>query len=119
MVKYATDVTERKQAVDVVAKYLDRISKGEIPSKIAETYSGEFNVMKESLNACIDGLAGLVEANQVLQRMAVDDYTQTIHGSYQGVFADVARATSQVNARIQHVTETVKKVSKGDLGRPS
>ena len=116
VVKYATDVTERKIVVDTVAKYLEKIGKGEIPAKIDETYSGDFNVMKNNLNACLDGLGGLVEANQVLQRMAVNDYSQKVQGSYQGIFANVAQAVHGVQSRIDHLKDTIKRVSHGDLG---
>jgi hypothetical protein len=41
--------------LNVAARYVDQISKGEIPEKIAEEYSGDFNTIKNNLNACIDG----------------------------------------------------------------
>ena len=50
----------------VASKFLEHIGKGEIPAKIAEDYNGEFNVLKNNLNACVDGLSGLVETNAVL-----------------------------------------------------
>ena len=70
--------------VNVAADYVDRIGRGEIPEKITDTYNGDFNAIKNSLNACIDGLGGLVEANAVLQRMAVNDYSTTVTGKYPG-----------------------------------
>jgi methyl-accepting chemotaxis protein len=79
----------------VAAKYVDQISKGEIPAKITENYHGDFNTIKNNLNACIDGLGGLLEANQVLKMMASNDYTQRVQGGYQGVFSEVALATNK------------------------
>jgi methyl-accepting chemotaxis protein len=102
--------------LNVSAEYVDRISKGDIPPKITDTYTGDFNEIKNNLNACIDGLGGLVEANAVLQRMAVNDYTKTVEGSYSGIFADVASAVNGTQQRVQHVVGTVKKVAQGDLG---
>jgi methyl-accepting chemotaxis protein len=101
--------------LNVAAKYVDQISKGEVPSKITDNYNGDFNVIKNNLNACIDGLGGLVEANAVLKRMATNDYSKTVEGTYPGVFADVARAVNTVQERIHHVTETVTKIGRGDL----
>jgi methyl-accepting chemotaxis protein len=101
--------------LNVAAEYVDRISKGDIPPKITDTYNGDFNEVKVNLNQCIDGLGGLVEAKAVLQRMANNDYTQTVQGHYQGVFADVAEAVNEVRSRILHVQETVEKISRGDL----
>jgi methyl-accepting chemotaxis protein len=102
--------------LNVAAKHLDQISKGEIPAKVTESYNGDFNAIKNNLNACIDGLGGLQEANVVLKKMALNDYSKRVEGNYVGIFEDVAKAVNQVQDRIHHVTSTVKKVSQGDLG---
>ncbi len=101
--------------LNVAAEYVDRISKGDIPPAITDTYHGDFNEIKTNLNRCIDGLAGLVEANRVLQRLAVNDLTVGVEGQYQGVFAEVARAVNDVRSRVSHVQDTVIKISQGDL----
>jgi len=97
--------------------YVDRISKGDLPPKITEEYKGDFNEIKNSLNACIDGLGGLVEANSVLQRMAVNDYTRNVEGKYVGVFAEVAKAVNATQERVRSVVDAVKLVAHGDLHR--
>ncbi|WP_223923834.1 methyl-accepting chemotaxis protein, partial [Geobacter sp. AOG2] len=86
--------------LNVAAEYVDRIGKGDIPPLITDTYSGDFNEIKVNLNQCINGLQGLVEANQVLQRIAVNDYSLSVEGSYQGIFAEVAKATDAVKERV-------------------
>ena len=100
---------------NVTAEYVDRISKGDIPPKITDAYNGDFNEIKNNLNACIDGLGGLTEANTVLQNMAVNDYRVNVTGQYQGVFAAVAKAVNEVSARVKHVIGTVTNISNGDL----
>ncbi len=48
----------------VTAEYLDRISQGDIPNKITETYQGDFNEMKQNLNGLIEAtneVTGLAE----------------------------------------------------------
>jgi methyl-accepting chemotaxis protein len=101
--------------LNMAANYIDRISKGDVPVKITDTYNGDFNILKNNLNACIDGLGGLVEANTVLQKMAVNDYSLQVDGKYEGVFASVALAVNDVKARIGHIQSTIKDVSQGDL----
>ncbi|HEY3380176.1 MAG TPA: methyl-accepting chemotaxis protein [Vicinamibacterales bacterium] len=101
--------------LNVAAEYVDRIGKGDIPPKIADNYQGDFNELKNNLNACIDGLGGLVESNRVLQRVAVNDLTLKVEGHYQGVFADVARAVNETRERLSLIQTTVVEVSKGDL----
>lgn len=46
--------------LNVSAEYVDRISKGDIPPKITDSYNGDFNEIKNNLNTCIDSLAGLI-----------------------------------------------------------
>ncbi|MBF0318046.1 MAG: MCP four helix bundle domain-containing protein [Nitrospirae bacterium] len=40
--------------LNVAAKHIDQISKGDIPEKITAQYNGEFNDIKENLNALIE-----------------------------------------------------------------
>jgi methyl-accepting chemotaxis protein len=101
--------------LNVAANYVDRISKGDIPAKITDTYHGDFNILKNNLNACIDGLGGLVEANEILEKMAVNDYSCSVDGKYEGVFASVALSVNSVKTRIGHMLSTIKYVSQGDL----
>jgi methyl-accepting chemotaxis protein len=100
----------------VTARYVDRIAKGEIPEKITEEYAGDFNTIKNSLNACVDGLKSLIEANAVLQRMAVNDYSQRIEGHAAGIFGELSQAVNTVHTRVTHVASSVNRISKGDLG---
>jgi methyl-accepting chemotaxis protein len=95
--------------------YVEQFSRGVIPQKITTDYKGDLNVVKDSLNACIDGFAGLVEVNAVLQKMAQNDYSTRVHGQYQGIFAGVADAINLVHERVTVVVTIVKEIAKGDL----
>ena len=101
--------------LNVAADYVDKIGKGVVPAKITASYNGDFNTIKNSLNACIDGLGGLVEADSVLKRMSNNDYTHQVEGKYEGVFATVAQSVNGVKERIDHVIGTIKEISHGDL----
>ncbi|HEY3491053.1 MAG TPA: MCP four helix bundle domain-containing protein [Candidatus Deferrimicrobiaceae bacterium] len=101
--------------LNVAAEYVERIAKGDIPPKITDTYQGDFNEIKNNLNACIDGMGGLVEANGILQRMAVNDYTKKVEGNYQGIFAEVANATNLVRERVKHVVEICENIAEGNF----
>ena len=50
--------------INVTAEYVDRISKGDIPPKITDTYNGDFNEIKNNLNACIDVMNGLLRETE-------------------------------------------------------
>ncbi|MBF0477330.1 MAG: hypothetical protein HQK59_16220, partial [Deltaproteobacteria bacterium] len=58
--KIVKGVNETLDAVigplNVAAKYVDDISKGDIPAKITDQYNGDFNTIKNNLNALIDAL---------------------------------------------------------------
>jgi methyl-accepting chemotaxis protein len=102
------------EPLQVAGELVDRIGKGDIPQKITKTCVGEFDTLKQSLNACIDGLGGLVEANNVLQLMAVNDHTVKVEGHYQGIFAEVRKATNLAQARVRHTTEIIEFLGAGD-----
>jgi methyl-accepting chemotaxis protein len=101
--------------LNVAAEYIDRIAKGDIPPKITDSYSGDFNEIKNNLNQCIDGLGGLVEACDVLKAMTANDYTKKVAGRYQGVFAETAEAVNGVQERVLHVIDTLNHIAIGDL----
>lgn len=101
--------------LNVAADYVDNISKGTIPSKITDKYNGDFNTIKNNLNACIDGLNGLVESNKVLQLMANNDYSKKVEGKYTGVFEEVATATNEVHTRFSNILRVNANIAEGDL----
>ncbi len=100
--------------LNVAAEYVDRISKGEIPQKITDSYNGDFNEIKNNLNNCIDGLQGLVEADAVLHRMTLNDHTKSVEGVYQGVFASIGKAVNEVKDRLLGVTRQINEIALGD-----
>ena len=46
--------------LNAAAEYVDRISKGDIPPKITDSYNGDFNEIKNNLNNCVDNMNLLV-----------------------------------------------------------
>ncbi len=42
--------------LNIAATYVDRISKGDIPEKITDSYNGDFNIIKNNLNLLIDAM---------------------------------------------------------------
>ena len=59
--------------LNVSAEYVDRISKGDMPPKITDTYNGDFNEIKNNLNTCIDAVNALVADAGVLTKAAVEE----------------------------------------------
>jgi len=50
--------------LNVAAEYVDRISKGDIPSKITDNYNGDFNEIKNNLNVLIDAMETITSVAQ-------------------------------------------------------
>ena len=58
--------------LNVSAEYVDRISKGDIPPKITDNYSGDFNEIKNNLNVCIDSIKALSTDVEGLVKHSLD-----------------------------------------------
>ncbi|HEY4788678.1 MAG TPA: methyl-accepting chemotaxis protein, partial [Bacteroidales bacterium] len=57
--------------LNMAADCVDKISKGNIPDKITDHYHGDFNVIKDNLNQCIDAINNLVADAIMLSEDAV------------------------------------------------
>jgi methyl-accepting chemotaxis protein len=99
----------------VAANCVDRLTKGDVHANITETYRGDFSPLMNNLNAWIAGLAGLKQADAVLQKMANNDYSTRVEGNYEGIFGSVARSVNTVHERISHVIDIAQNVSRGNL----
>ena len=102
--------------LQVAADYIERIGRGEIPEPLDADYQGDFNALKNSINACINGLGALIESNAVLQRMAQNDYSRTIEGDYQGVYGEIAAAANEVIDHLTNIQRITLNIAAGDFG---
>lgn len=99
----------------VAADYIQRIGNGEIPAKITTTYHGDFNTIKNNINACIDGLGALEEGNQILAQISINDFSQTIVGNYCGIFAEISQSINRVNSKLVHIMDIINNIANGDM----
>ena len=90
--------------INETAKYIDRISKGDIPEKISEEYHGDFNEIKNSLNTCIDAVGLLVADSKMLSDAAIagDLLKRADAGKHQGDFQKVVEG---INATLDTVVD--------------
>jgi methyl-accepting chemotaxis protein len=101
----------------MTASYLDKIGKGDIPEKITADYRGDFNDIKNSINACVDGLDALVQGNSILRQMSKNNYSETMDGSYVGIYEKMRHSINNVIASVRDTVEVVTGVSNGDLSK--
>ncbi|MBN1691417.1 MAG: cache domain-containing protein [Dehalococcoidia bacterium] len=52
--------------LNMAAEYVDSIGKGATPEKITDEYKGDFNLIKNNLNKCIDALNILVDQTEIV-----------------------------------------------------
>jgi methyl-accepting chemotaxis protein len=107
--------------LNVAADYVDRISRGVIPSKITDTYNGDFNTIKNNLNNCIDNINALIGDAGTLAKAAVDGKLSTRadasrhSGDYRKIVEGVNSTLDSVIGPLNVAAEYVDRISKGDI----
>jgi len=107
--------------LNMAAACVERISRGEIPPKITDEYSGDFNVIKNNLNLCIDSINALVADASLLVDAAVSGRLSTRadsgrhQGDYRKIVEGVNRTLDLVIAPINETSEVLRHVAEGDL----
>ena len=96
------------------ADYLVQIGKGEIPAKVTKECQGDFCSLKNSVNESIDNLGALLEVNDVLQAVAVNDYSKEVKGNYHGIFGKLAEACNIAPEWIRHTINVLGNIAIGD-----
>ena len=84
--------------LNVSAEYIDRISKGDIPPKITDSYNGDFNEIKNNLNACIDSINALVTETGGLIKASADGKldTRADASKHHGAYADIVKGVNEM-----------------------
>lgn len=99
----------------IADQVINRIGKGEIPDKINEAYPGDFNHIKDSINACIDGLGALTEGNMVLGHLRRNDLSKIVEGQYCGIYGEIAESINQVHYQLKGVVGIAEHIAEGNL----
>jgi len=109
------------QPLSVAADYVDRIGRGDIPSKITDTYKGDFNAIKNNLNNCIDNINALVADAGMLVKAAVEGKLATRadaskhQGDYRKIVEGVNQTLDAVIGPLNVAADYVDKISKGAI----
>ena len=107
--------------LNVAANYVDKISKGEIPSRITDNYNGDFNTIKTNLNTCIDAVNALVADAGLLAKAAVEGKLATRadaskhQGDYRKIVQGVNETLDAVIGPLNVAADYVDKISKGEI----
>ncbi|MCD6205817.1 MAG: PAS domain-containing protein, partial [Candidatus Marinimicrobia bacterium] len=107
--------------LNMMAEYVDRISKGDIPEKITDDYKGDFNEVKNNLNQLIDALNGLIDESARLANGAVEGKLDVrgeadkYMGDYGKIIQGVNHTLDAIIGPLNMMAEYVDRVSKGDI----
>ena len=107
--------------LNVAAKYVDQISKGDIPAKITDTYKGDFNEIKNNLNMCIDAVSSLVAEVRTLVKASADGKLTTRaeaakhHGDYRKIVEGVNEMLDAILLPIGEGNRILAQISNGKI----
>ena len=110
-----------QKPIDVTATYVRRIARGDVPPRITDTYRGDFNEIKESLNGCVDAVNALVRDARSLVGAAVAGQLSTRadasrhEGEFRNVVQGVNDTLDAVVAPVQEAQRVLERLAARDL----
>jgi methyl-accepting chemotaxis protein len=109
--------------LNVAAEYVDRISKGDIPAKITDSYNGDFNEIKNNLNQCIEALTGLLAAGATLAQAADQGRLDTraddsqFQGKYRELVQGMNRTLEGFATPMTHIGAVLTRLAQKDFSQ--
>jgi methyl-accepting chemotaxis protein len=106
-----------------LARETDRLAaavkEGRLSERIDEgKFQGRHLARAKVANSMLDAISRpLTEVTQVMQRVAVNDHTSCVEGSYQGLFAELAKATNTASERVQNAVRILGNLAVGEYRR--
>ena len=118
--------------LNVAAGYVSRISKGEIPPLLTEEQNGDFNALKNNLNALIEAMSEVTSAAgeiaqgdltvHIVERSADDTLMQALSAMVTGVSGivnDIRTIAGEVASASQGISGASNQVSNGATAQAS
>jgi methyl-accepting chemotaxis protein len=112
--------------LNVSANYVERISKGDLPPQITDTYHGEFNTIKNNLNTLIGAMDDVTHAAEeiaqgnltvvIRERSAQDKLMQALSAMVAGLtrtVTDIRTIAGEVASASQSISTASVQVSNG------
>ena len=107
--------------LSVAANYVEMIAEGHIPPKLTDDYHGDFNVIKNNINTCIDAINNLTADTDMLARSAVNGRlgdradARRHQGDYSKIVEGINETLDAVIGPLNVAAEYVNRISKGDI----
>lgn len=104
------DITEQKNGENEIQSLISSAQQGELDKRIdASRFDGFMSGVAQGVNSLMDVvLSPIEETIRVSQALSEGNLTERLHGSYDGMFSDLAEA---LNNSVQKMAETVKNIN--------
>ncbi|WP_405054182.1 methyl-accepting chemotaxis protein [Telmatospirillum sp.] len=99
-----------RSALNVASNFIDRISKGDITSKITQSYSGDYNTLMNSINMLVDNLSRFaLDVKEAADQVAKgsEQSSATAQSMAQGA-SEQASSTEEASASMEEMAANIK-----------
>ena len=109
------------EPLNMAASCIDSIAKGNIPPKITRACNGDFNLLKNNLNTCIDAINALISDAIMLSqsavegRLAVRADVERHQGDYRKIVTGVNATLDAIVHPIDEAINVLHLLEQGDL----
>ena len=106
--------------LNVAADYVDRIAKGDTPPKITDTYSGDFNIIKNNLNLAIDAINQQAASAQSIADgdLSIEINIRSDNDILAKSLAGVINVQQSLQKELQRLIDAAKAGQLSDRGKP-
>lgn len=93
--------------IELTAEYMGRIGRGDIPPRIAEEFRGDFEALKQSVNACIDAVHARAEAQRLQTEAHEAQRMEAVGRLAGGIAQDMSQPIQQIGDSTRFLEESV------------
>jgi methyl-accepting chemotaxis protein len=96
--------------LNMAATHINRLSKGDIPPKITDSYNGDYNTIKDSLNMLIENLTHFVlEVQEAAERVSTssNELSASAQSLAQGA-TEQASSVEEISSSMEEMSSAVK-----------
>ena len=109
VVKFATDITERRQIVSTLADNLEKLASGDLTPRMPNVSDGEFAKLCGAFNATMERLTNLVADIQSASKAVTKNSQDIAQGAkdLSGRTEDQASSLQETNAAIEDISKNI------------
>lgn len=109
VIKFATDITERKKAeaiISLLTKSLERMADGDLRGRIEESFTGQYEALRQAYNKTLDQLVDIVSRLKSTSGTVKTATSELLSGA-----SDLADRTTRQAATIEETSAAMEQLS--------